>query len=43
MTDVLAKKHESLATTKEIIDALKAMFGQPEWSLKHGVIKYIYT
>ncbi|KAA0043598.1 gag/pol protein [Cucumis melo var. makuwa] len=43
MTDVLAKRHESLATSKEIMDALKAMFGQPEWSLRHEAIKYIYT
>ncbi|TYK04622.1 gag/pol protein [Cucumis melo var. makuwa] len=43
MSDVLAKKHESLATAKEIMDALKAMFGQPEWSLRHEAIKYICT
>ncbi|KAA0061924.1 gag/pol protein [Cucumis melo var. makuwa] len=43
MTDVLAKKHESLAMAKEIIDALKAMFGQTEWFLRHEAIKYIYT
>ncbi|KAA0043177.1 gag/pol protein [Cucumis melo var. makuwa] len=43
MSDVLAKKHESLATTREIMESLKGMFGQPEWSLKHETIKYIYT
>ncbi|KAA0047410.1 gag/pol protein [Cucumis melo var. makuwa] len=43
MSDVLAKKQESLATAKEIMDALRAMFGQPEWSLRHEAIKYIYT
>ncbi|TYK06229.1 gag/pol protein [Cucumis melo var. makuwa] len=43
MSDVLAKKHESLATTKEIMDSLKGMFGQPEWSLRHEAIKYVYT
>ncbi|KAA0061926.1 gag/pol protein [Cucumis melo var. makuwa] len=43
MTDVLVKKHESLATAQEIMDALKAMFGQPEWSLIHEAIKYIST
>ncbi|TYK19820.1 gag/pol protein [Cucumis melo var. makuwa] len=43
MSDVLAKKHESLATAKEIMDALREMFGQPEWSLRHEAIKYIYT
>ncbi|KAA0061337.1 gag/pol protein [Cucumis melo var. makuwa] len=43
MSDVLAKKHESLATVKEIMDSLKGMFGEPEWSLRHEIIKYIYT
>ncbi|KAA0037568.1 gag/pol protein [Cucumis melo var. makuwa] len=43
MLDVLAKKHESLATAKEIMDSLKGVFGQPEWSLRHEAIKYIYT
>ncbi|KAA0064270.1 gag/pol protein [Cucumis melo var. makuwa] len=43
MSDVLAKKHKSLATAKEIMDSLKGMFGQPEWSLTHEAIKYIYT
>ncbi|KAA0035545.1 gag/pol protein [Cucumis melo var. makuwa] len=43
MFDVLAKKHESLATAKEIMDSLKGMFGQPKWFLKHEAIKYIYT
>ncbi|TYK11933.1 gag/pol protein [Cucumis melo var. makuwa] len=43
MFDVLAKKHESLAMAKEIMDSLKGMFGQLEWSLKHEAIKYIYT
>ncbi|KAA0046140.1 gag/pol protein [Cucumis melo var. makuwa] len=43
MSDVLAKKHESLATVKEIMDSLKTMFGQSEWFLRHEEIKYIYT
>ncbi|KAA0050233.1 gag/pol protein [Cucumis melo var. makuwa] len=43
MSDVLAKKHESLATAKEIMDSLREMFGQPSWSLRHEAIKYIYT
>ncbi|KAA0064149.1 gag/pol protein [Cucumis melo var. makuwa] len=43
MSDVLAKKHESLATTKERMDSLKGMFGQQEWSLRHEAFKYIYT
>ena len=29
MSDVLAKKHESLIIAKEILDSLKDMFGQP--------------
>ena len=43
MTDVIEKKHKSLATAKEIMDSLKGMFGQPEWSLRYEAIKYIYT
>ncbi|KAA0032954.1 gag/pol protein [Cucumis melo var. makuwa] len=43
MTDVLANKHKFLAIAKEIMDALKEIFGQPEWSLRHEAIKYIYT
>ncbi|TYK29762.1 gag/pol protein [Cucumis melo var. makuwa] len=43
MSDVLAKKHKSLATAKEIMDSLKGMFGQPELFLGHDVIKYIHT
>ena len=43
MYDVLAKKHESLVTTKEIMDSMWEMFGQPSWSLKHEGIKHIYT
>ncbi|TYK06494.1 gag/pol protein [Cucumis melo var. makuwa] len=43
MSDVLAKKHESLTIAKKIMDSLKEMFGQPEWSLRHEAIKYIYT
>ncbi|XP_038894535.1 uncharacterized protein LOC120083073 [Benincasa hispida] len=42
MFDVLAKKHESLATTKEIIDSLREMFGQPSWSFRNEAIKHIY-
>ncbi|KAA0047866.1 gag/pol protein [Cucumis melo var. makuwa] len=42
MSAVLVKKHESLATAKEIMDSLKGIFEQPEWSLRHKAIKYIY-
>ncbi|TYK05033.1 gag/pol protein [Cucumis melo var. makuwa] len=43
MFDVLTKKHESLATAKEIMDSLKGMLGQVEWSIRQEAIKYIYT
>ncbi|KAA0038335.1 gag/pol protein [Cucumis melo var. makuwa] len=43
MSDVLARKHGSLATTKEIMDSLREMFGQPLWSFRNEAIKYIYT
>ncbi|KAA0063188.1 gag/pol protein [Cucumis melo var. makuwa] len=43
ISDVLAKKHESLAMAREIMDSLREMFVQPSWSLKHEAIKYIYT
>ncbi|KAA0052221.1 gag/pol protein [Cucumis melo var. makuwa] len=43
MSDVLTRKNESLAMTKEIMDALRAMFRQPKGSLRHETIKYIYT
>ena len=43
MTDVLAKKHDSIATAKGIMDSLREMFGQPSWSLRHEAIKHIYT
>ncbi|XP_022158653.1 uncharacterized protein LOC111025112 [Momordica charantia] len=29
MSDVLAKKHENMVTTREIMDSLQDMFGQP--------------
>ncbi|KAA0054742.1 gag/pol protein [Cucumis melo var. makuwa] len=43
MSDVLKKKHESLAMAKEITNSLRVMFWQPEWFLRHEAIKYIYT
>ncbi|KAA0051355.1 gag/pol protein [Cucumis melo var. makuwa] len=43
MSYLLTKKHESLATAKEIMDSLREMFGQSSWSLRHEAIKYIYT
>ncbi|KAA0053088.1 gag/pol protein [Cucumis melo var. makuwa] len=43
MFHILEKKHESLATVKEIMDSLRVMFEQPKWFLRHESIKYIYT
>ncbi|KAA0059527.1 gag/pol protein [Cucumis melo var. makuwa] len=43
MTNVLEKKHEPLAMTKEITDSLTEMFGKPSYSLRHEAIKHIYT
>ncbi|XP_022157632.1 uncharacterized protein LOC111024294 [Momordica charantia] len=43
MTDVLAKKHEPLMTAKEIMDSLKAMFGEPSSTLRHEALKYVYN
>ena len=43
MSNVLAKKYESLAMTKEIMDSLREMLGQSSWSLRHYAIKHIYT
>ena len=43
MPNVLTKKHEFISMAKEIKDSLREVFGQPEWSLRHEAIKYIYT
>ena len=43
MFDVLAKKHEFVATLKEIVDLFREMSSQPSRSLRHEAIKYIYT
>ena len=37
------QRNMNLAMTKEIMDSLKEMFGQPKWSLRHEAVKYIYT
>ncbi|XP_038882242.1 uncharacterized protein LOC120073466 [Benincasa hispida] len=34
ISDVLAKKHESMSTSKEIMESLRGMFGQPSFSLR---------
>ncbi|TYK21885.1 gag/pol protein [Cucumis melo var. makuwa] len=43
MSNVLTKKHESLAHAKEIMDSLREMFGQPSLPLRHEAIKHAYT
>ena len=43
ISDVLAKKHDARGTAKEIMESLKGMFGQPSFSFRHDVIKYIYN
>ncbi|XP_038891639.1 uncharacterized protein LOC120081031 [Benincasa hispida] len=39
--DVLAKKHKSMYTAKEIMESLHGMFGKPSFSLRHDAIKYV--
>ena len=41
--DVLAKKHESLAMAKVIMDSFRELFGQPSWSFRHETNKHICT
>ncbi|XP_038904195.1 uncharacterized protein LOC120090541 [Benincasa hispida] len=41
--DVLSKKHERLATAREIIDSLQSLFGQPSTSAMHDAIKFVYN
>ncbi|XP_038885939.1 uncharacterized protein LOC120076247 [Benincasa hispida] len=43
ISNVLAKKHESMSTTKEIMESLHGMFGQPFFSLRRDAIKYVYN
>ncbi|XP_038896580.1 uncharacterized protein LOC120084835 [Benincasa hispida] len=43
ISDVLARKHESVRTTKEIMESLRGMFKQLSFSLRHDAIKNVYN
>ena len=43
LSEVLAKKHESILTTREIMDSLQKMFGHASYQIKHDALKYIYN
>ncbi|KAA0038389.1 gag/pol protein [Cucumis melo var. makuwa] len=43
LSEVLAKKHESMLTAHEIMDSLQEMFGQASYQIKHDALKYIYN
>ncbi|KAL0561491.1 hypothetical protein IC582_001919 [Cucumis melo] len=43
LSEVLAKKHESMLTAREIMDSLQEMFGQASYQIKHDALKYIYN
>ncbi|KAA0066490.1 gag/pol protein [Cucumis melo var. makuwa] len=43
LSEVLAKKHESVLTAREIMDSLQEMFGQASYQIKHDALKYIYN
>ncbi|KAA0058181.1 gag/pol protein [Cucumis melo var. makuwa] len=43
LSKVLAKKHESMLTAREIMDSLQEMFGQASYQIKHDALKYIYN
>ncbi|KAA0063050.1 gag/pol protein [Cucumis melo var. makuwa] len=43
LSEVLAKKHESMLTTCEIMDSFQEMFGQASYQIKHDALKYIYN
>ncbi|XP_038877282.1 uncharacterized protein LOC120069564 [Benincasa hispida] len=43
ISDVLAKKYESMSTTREIMESLHGMFGQSSFSLKDDAIRYVYN
>ncbi|XP_022156712.1 uncharacterized protein LOC111023556 [Momordica charantia] len=42
-SDVLAKKHESMVTAREIMDSLQDMFGQPSIQARHNTLEFIYN
>ena len=41
--EVLAKKHETMVTAREIMDSLREMFEQPSSQLKHDALKFIFN
>ncbi|KAA0060254.1 gag/pol protein [Cucumis melo var. makuwa] len=43
LSEVLAKKHESMLTAREIMDSLQEMFGQASYQINHDALKYIYN
>ena len=43
MSDILAKKHESMITAKEIMDSVQGMFGQQSTQARHNALKYIFN
>ncbi|XP_022158062.1 uncharacterized protein LOC111024637 [Momordica charantia] len=43
ISDVLAKKHENSVITKEIMDSLQSMFGQPSSQARHEALNSIYN
>ncbi|KAA0054432.1 gag/pol protein [Cucumis melo var. makuwa] len=43
LSEVLAKKHESMLTAREIMDSLQEMFSQASYQIKHDALKYIYN
>ncbi|XP_022159023.1 uncharacterized protein LOC111025468 [Momordica charantia] len=43
ISDVLSKKHERLATAREMMDSLQALSGQPLTSIMHDAIQYVYN
>ncbi|XP_038889092.1 uncharacterized protein LOC120079003 [Benincasa hispida] len=43
ISDLLSKKHERLATAREIMDSLQGLFGQPSTPAMHDAIKFVYN
>ncbi|XP_038889320.1 uncharacterized protein LOC120079230 [Benincasa hispida] len=43
LSNVLAKKHEAMMSTHQIIESLQEMFGQPSIQIWHKALKYIYN
>jgi uncharacterized NAD(P)/FAD-binding protein YdhS len=43
LSDILAKKHESMVSARDIMDSLRGMFGQASTHLKHDALKFIFN